>query len=108
MEAKWETALRQALPKNLGAYKELQQNEQFVDNSGSPAGINSFNFVRDLQWNNVEKEIEAILDSVFRFWDQKDMNETFSMYGKEFVFNKFNTQVSKRKPHYDSNDKNQM
>ena len=47
----------------------------FFNNNGRLAGINSFNFIRDLQWNNIEKEIEDTLDSIFRFWDQKDMKE---------------------------------
>ena len=75
MKADWALAIRQALPKNLDEYKELQQNELFFDNNGRPAGIDSFNFIRDLQWNNMEKEIEAIPVSIFRFWDQKDMKE---------------------------------
>ena len=75
MKADWALALRQALPKNLDEYKELQQNELFFDNNGRPAGIDSFNFIRDLQWNNMEKEIEAIPVSIFRFWDQKEMKE---------------------------------
>ena len=75
MKADWALAIRQTLPKNLDEYKELQQNELFVDNNGRPAGIDSFNFIRDLQWNNMEKEIEAIPISIFRFWDQKDMKE---------------------------------
>ena len=33
------------------------------------------------------KEIDAIPDSVFRFWDQNDLKKRlFSMYGKKFVF----------------------
>ena len=32
----------------------------FFDNNGRPAGIDSFNFIRDLQWNNMAKKIEAI------------------------------------------------
>jgi len=75
MKANWALALQQSLPKNLDEYKELQQNELFFDNNGRPAGIDSFNFIRDLQWNNMEKEIEAIPVSIFRFWDQKDMKE---------------------------------
>ena len=75
MKADWALALRKALPKNLDEYKELQQNELFFDNNGRPAGIDSFNFIRDLQWNNMEKEIEAIPVSIFRFWDQKEMKE---------------------------------
>ena len=49
--------------------------ELFFNNNGRPAGINSFNFIRDLQWDNMEKEIEAIPVSIFRFWVQKDMKE---------------------------------
>ena len=59
MEADWALALCQALPKNLDEYKELQQNKSFNNNSGRPAGINSCNFNRDLQWNNMEKERET-------------------------------------------------
>ena len=77
MKADWALALRKALPKNLDEYKELQQNELFFDNNGRPAAIDSFKFIRDLQWNNMEKEIEAIWVRIFRFWDQKDMKEIF-------------------------------
>ena len=56
----------------MNEYKELQQNELFFYNNGRPAGINSFNFIRDLQWDNMEKEIEAIPVSIFRFCDQKE------------------------------------
>ena len=41
----------------------------FFDNNGDPVGLKSFNFIRDLQWNNMEKKIDAIPESVFRFWD---------------------------------------
>ena len=51
----------------------LQQNELVVDNNGDPVNIESFNFLRHLQWNNMEKEIDAIPESVFRFWDHKDL-----------------------------------
>ena len=50
----------------------LQQNELFFDNNGDLVGIESFNFIQDLQWNNMEKEIDAITVCIFRFWDQKD------------------------------------
>ena len=40
MKADWALAIRQALPKNLDEYKELQQNELFFD-----AGIGSSNFI---------------------------------------------------------------
>ena len=46
-----------------------------IANNGRPAGIVSFNFIRDLQWNNMEKEIHAIPESNFRFWDENDMKE---------------------------------
>ena len=68
-------ALREALPKNLEEIKGLQQNELYFDNDGRPVGINTFNFIQDLQWNNVEKEFDEILVSVFRFWDQKDLKK---------------------------------
>ena len=77
MGADWALALQRALPKNLDEYKELQQNKLFFDNNGRPAGIDSFNFIRDLQWINMEKEIEAIPVSIFRFWEQKEMKEIF-------------------------------
>ena len=31
----------------------------FFDNDSSPVGLDIFNFIRDLQWNNMEKEFEA-------------------------------------------------
>ena len=71
IEAEWTLARRQALPKNLDKYKKLQQNTLFFDNNGSPEGLS----YRDLQWNNTEKEFEAIPDSIFRFWDQNDVKE---------------------------------
>ena len=45
------------------------------DDNDCPVGINTYHFIRDLQWNNIEKEINAVPDSVFRFWDQKDLME---------------------------------
>ena len=35
----------------------------------------SFNFIRSLHWNNMEKELEAIPDSFFRFRDVKKMKK---------------------------------
>ena len=55
------------------------------DNNGRPPGINGFNFIRDLQWYNMEKEIEAIQVGIFRFWDEKEMKEKLSLYGNQFV-----------------------
>ena len=109
MKADWALAIRQALPKNLVEYNELQQNELLFDNNSRPAGINSFNFIRYLQWNNMEKEIEAIPVSIFRFWDQKEMKEKlFSLHGDEFIFYLFNPQTTKHYSHDDSNDKNKV
>ena len=71
----WASALREALPKNLEEYMRLQQNELVVDNNGAPVSIKSFNFIQDLQWNNMEKEMDAIPESVFRFWDHKDLKK---------------------------------
>ena len=62
-------ALREALPKNLEEIKGLQQNELYFENEGRPVGINTFNFIQDLQWNTMEKEFDAIPVSVFRFWN---------------------------------------
>ena len=71
----WAVALREALPKNLDECKRLLQNELFFHRNGDPASLISFNFIRDLQWNNMEKEIKALPDCIFRFWDQKDLKE---------------------------------
>ena len=65
MKAEWELALQQAQQKNLDDYKEFQQNELFLDANRCLAGLNSFNFIRDFQWKNMEKEFEAIPDSTF-------------------------------------------
>ena len=71
----WASALHEALPKNLEEYMRLQQNELVVDNNGAPVNIESCNFIRDVQWNNMEKEMDAIPESVFRFWDHKDLKK---------------------------------
>ena len=67
--------LYEALTKNLDEYKKLQQNKLVFDNNGNPVGLEIFNFIRDLQWNNIEREIDAIPESVFRFWDEKDLKK---------------------------------
>ena len=54
---------------------KLQQNELVVDNNDVRVNIESFNFIRDLQWNNMEKEIDAIPESVFRFWDHTELKK---------------------------------
>ena len=71
MEAKWETALRQALPK-------IWTNTKNYSKMSSPAGINSFNIVRDLQWNNMEKEIEHT-EQRFQVLGSKDKKERLFM-----------------------------
>ena len=85
----WASALREALPKNLEEYMRLQQNELVVDSNGSPANIESFNFTRDLQWNNMEKEMDAIPESIFRFWDHKDLKRDFVYVWKGICLYKF-------------------
>ena len=40
--------------------EELHQIELLFDNNNCPVGINTHNFIRDLQWNNMQKEIDAI------------------------------------------------
>ena len=82
----WALALHEALPKNLEAYMRLQQNELFFDNNSYPVGIESFNFIRDIQWNNMEKEIDAIPESVFRFWDQKDVKKRLFICMERHLF----------------------
>ena len=82
----WASALREALPKNLEDYMRLQQNELVVDNNGVLVNIDSFNFIRDLQWNNMEKEMDAIPESVFRFWDHKDLKRYFFYVWKGICF----------------------
>ena len=71
----WELALKEQVPKNLFDLEKLHQNEVRFDDNNCLVGINTCNFIRDLQWNNTEKENNAIPDSVFRFWDQKDLME---------------------------------
>ena len=85
-------ALCEALPKNLEEIKGLQQNELYFDNDGRPVGLNTFNFIRDLQWNNMEKEFDEIPVSVFRFWDQKDLKEKlFQCMERNVLFTAFKT-----------------
>jgi len=75
VNSNWTAALHEALPKNLDEFSRLQQNELFLYKNGDPASLQSFNFIRDLQWNDMEKEIKAIPDCIFRFWDQKKLKE---------------------------------
>ena len=82
----WAAALHEALPKNLDECKRLQQNELFIHRNGDPASLQSFNFIRDLQWNNMEKEIKAIPDCIFRFWDQKELKERLFLCMERNVF----------------------
>ena len=82
----WAKALQEALPKNLDECKRLQQNELFIHRNGDPASLQSFNFIRDLQWNNMEKEIKAIPDCIFRFWDQKELKERLFLCMERNVF----------------------
>jgi hypothetical protein len=86
VKCNWAAALHEALPKNLDEYKRLQQNELFIYRNGDPASIQSFNFIRDLQWNNMEKEIKAIPDCIFRFWDQKELKERLFLCMERNVF----------------------
>ena len=55
--------------------KNCSKTSCFLRTTADLAGIDRLNFIRDLQWNNMEKEIEAIPVSIFRFWDQKEMKE---------------------------------
>ena len=82
----WAAALHEALPKNLDECKRLQQNELFIHRNGDPASLQSFNFIQDLQWNNMEKEIKAIPDCIFRFWDQKELKERLFLCMERNVF----------------------
>ena len=82
----WAAALHEALPKSLDECKRLQQNELFIHRNGDPASLQSFNFIRDLQWNNMEKEIKAIPDCIFRFWDQKELKERLFLCMERNVF----------------------
>ena len=83
----WAAALHEALAtKNLDECKRLQQNELFIHKNGDPASLQSFNFIRDLQWNNMEKEIKAIPDFIFRFWDQKELKERLFLCMERNVF----------------------
>ena len=86
VKANWALILREALPKNLDEHKRLLQNKMFFHKNGDPASLRSFNFIQDLQWNNMEKEIDAIPDCIFRFWDQKDMKERLFLCIKRNLF----------------------
>ena len=102
MVACWEFALKEKVPKNLYDLEEMHQNELLFDDNNCVVGINTYNFIRDLQWNNMEKEINAIPDSVFRFWDQKDLMEMlFSCMESNLVFmnSKFSQTRSVNKHH---------
>ena len=70
-----ELALKKQGPKNLFDLEELHQNKLLFDDNNCLVGINTYNFIRGLQWNNMEKQINTISESVFRFWDQKDLME---------------------------------
>jgi len=86
VKSDWAAALHEALPKNLDEHKRLQQNELFFYKNSDPASLQSFNFIRDLQWNNMEKEIKAIPDCIFRFWDQKELKERLFLCMEKNVF----------------------
>ena len=75
MVACWELALKEQVPTNLFDLEELHQNELLFDDNNCLVVINTYNFIRDLQWNNMEKKVNAMPDSVSRFWDQKDLME---------------------------------
>ena len=69
MAARWELALQQkTTKKKLEEFKELQQNELFSDENECPAGLDSFNFIRDLQCNNMERKIEFGLKLTQKFF----------------------------------------
>ena len=53
----------------------MKQKKIQFDHECNLVNLHTFNFIRDLQWNNMEMEVEAIQDCMFRFWDQKDFME---------------------------------
>ena len=61
----WKFVLEKQVPKNLFDLEELHQIELLFDDKNCPVGINTYHFIRDLQWNNMETEINAAPDSVF-------------------------------------------
>ena len=69
MDVCLELAHKAQVPKNLYDLEEMHQNELLFDDNNCVVGINTYNFIRDLQWK------DAIPDSVFRFWDEKDLKE---------------------------------
>ena len=72
VKADWALALREALPKSL--------------DKCSPTRLESLHFIRDLPWNNMVKKIEAILDSVSRFWNQKILKRSFFSVWRNLFF----------------------
>ena len=76
----WELALKEQVPKNLFDLEELHQNELLFDDNNCLVGINTYNFIRDLQWNNMENELDAIPESVFRVLGSKGFEG--DAYGK--------------------------
>ena len=91
VKADWALALHEAFPKNLDESKGLQQNKLFFDNNGSPARLDSFNFIRDVQWNNIKKKIEAKPDSIFRCWNEKYLKEKLFQCMERNLFSKIHS-----------------
>ena len=68
----WVRPLKACLPKNVNEMLNMKQKKIQFDHECNLVNLHTFNFIRDLQWNNMEMEAETIPDCVFRFWDQKD------------------------------------
>ena len=106
VETNWALALCETLPKNLDKYKILLQNKLFFHKNGDPASLRSFNFIQDLQWNNTEKEIDAILVCILKFWDQKGLKAKLFQGMEWNLFHKSYPLVPKHYSNDDINDEN--
>ena len=71
---------------NLEELEYLHQNKLSFANKGNMIEINVCNFMLNLQWNNMEKEMDAILDYVLRLWDQKGLKERLLQCMEENLF----------------------
>ena len=75
----WVQALKACLPKSVNEMLNMKQKQDSIWSQGQSV-------IRDLQWNNMEMEVETIPDCVFRFWDQKDLKERLSEFLENSLF----------------------
>ena len=68
---------------------KLKQNEVQLDYEDNLVNIHSFNFIRDLRCNEIEKEVKMIHDCMFRIWNKKNLKKYIfeEMESNLFLFN---------------------